>query len=117
MTSIRGRVALVALTLLAATATALGQAAPAPIRPTLEDIFAKKNVLGSRPISAQISADGSYVSYWQSAPGAESGERDLIVVATRGGESLPVAHATKDKNVMAAWSPTGAKLAIMEGGW
>jgi dipeptidyl aminopeptidase/acylaminoacyl peptidase len=117
MTSIPARVALAALMLLAATAMAFGQAAPPPIRPTLEDIFAKKNVLGSRPANAQISADGSYVSYWQSAPGAEPGERDLIVVATRGGEGTPVAHATKDKGVTASWSPTGARLAIIEGGW
>jgi dipeptidyl aminopeptidase/acylaminoacyl peptidase len=88
---------------------------PDHIHPTLDEIFKPPRILGQRPTSFGLSADGRWITYRWADEDAEEPERDLYLVSTSG--SASEVFATHDEDVGVLWTATGSVLLRERDGW
>ncbi len=101
-------------------------AAPVPddeVHPTLHEIFQPPRLLGSRPTTLGMSADGLWITYqWAGEDAGEDAgentkdpERDLYLASTDGTASE--VFAEHDQGVKVLWTHSGSLLLREKDGW
>jgi dipeptidyl aminopeptidase/acylaminoacyl peptidase len=85
------------------------------LRPTMAEIFRAPDLLGLRPSSASISADGAWAVFRWTPEHTDDPERDWWLVSTSTGEAELLYSA--DEGVSLQWTTTGALLIVQQDGW
>jgi dipeptidyl aminopeptidase/acylaminoacyl peptidase len=95
----------------------LAPAPPAidPVRPTLEQIFDPPRLLGTRPDSPSLSADGRFVLFRRAEQDREEARSEWWVVAASGGEPRRIYEAKDEARCF--FAQRGAELLAVRDGW
>ncbi len=90
--------------------------APADVRPTLVEVFKPPRLLGVRPRSPSLSADGRWVAWRWSPTDAEEPKLGWWLAPSDGSAEARQLFAP-EAEVDLAWLPTGDGALLFRGGW
>lgn len=91
-------------------------AAPAELRPTLQELFAPPRLLGVRPSGLRLSADGALVLWRWSATDAEQPKLGWWIAPTDGSAKARELFPAEPQ-VELEWGPSGTQLFLFRAGW
>lgn len=88
---------------------------PVDVRPTLDQIFRRPRLLGTRPTSFSVSADGAWVVYQRATSDLEDAKNETFLVRSSGGD--PIRLFDDRTNVRTIWTRRPDELLVVRDGW